>query len=187
MSFFKKLKELNVQRQKEWDGEGKLNLLFRALEHVAEAGELGNKVKKLWRQQNEVEGSKVDLTEIADEVGDVIITLDLLCQDLGIDIEQATVNKFNKTSAKFGFNTVWRTQPELPYAPHEIRILEEQDEVNTRLNNLNAFLNKGQPEFIDDEDWDLLNAQAFNMRGYNYILLARIRKFKKKYKQQAVA
>jgi hypothetical protein len=71
------------------------------------------------------------------------------------------------------------------YLPHEQRILAEQAELQERLVNLNTFLNKGQPESIDDEDWDLLNAQAFNMRGYNYILLARIRKFKKKYKKDA--
>lgn len=73
----------------------------------------------------------------------------------------------------------------ITYAPHEERVLYEQKELESKLLNLNAFLNKGQPEFMDDEDWDLLNAQAFNMRGYNYILLARIRKFKKKYKEDA--
>ena len=65
---------------------------------------------------------------------------------------------------------------DIQFAPHELRVIDEQKELETKLINLNALLNKGQPEFIDDEDWDLLNAQAFNMRGYNYILLARIRR-----------
>lgn len=75
---------------------------------------------------------------------------------------------------------------DIQFAPHELRVIDEQKELETKLINLNAFLNKGQPEFMDNEDWDMLNAQAFNMRGYNYILLARIRKFKNKYKEQAV-
>ena len=48
---------------------------------------------------------------------------------------------------------------------------------------INSFLNKGQPEDMEDYDWDLLNSQAFSMRGYNYVLSARIRRFKAKYKQ----
>lgn len=107
MSFFSRLNKLNAKRQKEWDPNAKIDLLFRALEHVAEAGELGNKIKKYWRANNGLVGSKTDMTEIEDEVGDVIITLSLLCNDLGIDIKQATINKFNKTSLKNNLNTMW--------------------------------------------------------------------------------
>ena len=39
MSFLKKLNKLNTERQQEWDPEAKVDILFRALEHVAEAGE----------------------------------------------------------------------------------------------------------------------------------------------------
>lgn len=107
MTFFEKLNKLNEQRQQEWDPEAKLDILFRALEHVAEAGELGNKVKKYWRSNLGLVGSTTDLSEIEDEVGDVIITLALLCNDLGIDIEKATINKFNKTSIKNNLGTKW--------------------------------------------------------------------------------
>ena len=105
MSFFKKLIELNTTRQKEWDPDSKFDLLFRALEHVSEAGELGNKVKKYWRAMQVNIGSKTTLKEIEDEVGDVVVTLSLLCSDLGIDIEQATINKFNATSEKYNLIT----------------------------------------------------------------------------------
>lgn len=71
---------------------------------------------------------------------------------------------------------------EIQYLPHEQRMLDEREELETRLSGLNAFLNKGQPEDMEDYDWDLLNSQAFSMRGYNYVLSARIRRFKAKYK-----
>lgn len=73
------------------------------------------------------------------------------------------------------------------YLPHEQRMLDEREELETRLIGLNTFLNKGQPETMDDQDWDLLNAQAFAMRNYNYVLSARIRRFKAKYKQTSAA
>ena len=72
---------------------------------------------------------------------------------------------------------------EIQYLPHEQRMLDEREELETRLSGLNSFLNKGQPEDMEDYDWDLLNSQAFSMRGYNYNLSARIRRFKAKYKQ----
>ena len=72
---------------------------------------------------------------------------------------------------------------EIQYLPHEQRMLDEREELETRLSGLNSFLNKGQPEDMEDYDWDLLNSQAFSMRGYNYVFSARIRRFKAKYKQ----
>ena len=72
---------------------------------------------------------------------------------------------------------------EIQYLPHEQRMLDEREELETRLSGLNSFLNKGQPEDMEDYDWDLLISQAFSMRGYNYVLSARIRRFKAKYKQ----
>lgn len=71
---------------------------------------------------------------------------------------------------------------EIQYLPHEQRMLDERTELEARLFGLNAFLNKGQPEDMEDYDWDLLNSQAFSMRNYNYVLSARIRRFKAKYK-----
>lgn len=54
---------------------------------------------------------------------------------------------------------------EIQYLPHEQRMLDEREELETRLSGLNSFLNKGQPEDMEDYDWDLLNSQAFSMRG----------------------
>lgn len=71
---------------------------------------------------------------------------------------------------------------EIQYLPHEQRMLNEREELETRIFGLNAFLSKGQPEDMEDYDWDLLQSQAFSMRGYNYVLSARIRRFKQKKK-----
>ena len=174
MSFFKKLAELNATRQKEWDPDSKFDILFRALEHVSEAGELGNKIKKYWRATQVDVGSKTNLKEIEDEVGDVIVTLSLLCSDLGIDIEQSTINKFNATSEKYSLDTKWDTDPSLDF---QARVRLEQKELQEKLVALNGFLNKGRPCQITQEAWDLLQIQANFMRGYNYTLQSRIRMF----------
>jgi hypothetical protein len=76
---------------------------------------------------------------------------------------------------------------EIQYLPHEQRMLDERQQLEDRLSGLNSFLNKGQPVDMDDADWELLNAQAFAMRNYNYVLSARIRRFKAKYKAQPIA
>lgn len=63
---------------------------------TGEAGELANKCKKLRR------GDKVELESIAEEVGDVVIYLDLLCQKLGLNLRRCIVDKFNKVSDEIG-------------------------------------------------------------------------------------
>lgn len=61
-----------------------------------ECGELLNKIKKLRR------GDDIKLGDVADEMADTVIYLDLLASELGIDLAQAVRNKFNRTSAQFG-------------------------------------------------------------------------------------
>lgn len=106
MSFLKELREINIERQKEWDPDNKASLSFRGLEFAGEAGELASKIKKLARKTEfDFVGSDYDMTDIREEVGDVLITLDLVCNMMGIDIEEATKDKFNKTSEKVGLKT----------------------------------------------------------------------------------
>lgn len=167
MSFFTKLIELNKTRQKEWDPDSKFDLLFRALEHVSEAGELGNKVKKYWRAMQVDIGSKTSIKEIEDEVGDVIVTLSLLCSNLGIDIEKATINKFNATSEKYDLRTMWEDN-------FLTRLIQEQSDLETKLNALSLFIDKGRPENISLVSWMLLENQKLAMTEYNLILKTRI-------------
>lgn len=73
-----------------------------------EAGEAGNVVKKLRRHELGLPGNG-DLTrgdllsQLADEIADTFIYLDLLAAYYGVDIPSAVVRKFNTTSERQGF------------------------------------------------------------------------------------
>lgn len=54
------------------------------------------------------------------------------------------------------------------------RVRLEQRELKERLDKLIEFLQKGQPKFIDDKGWTLLNEQADAMNWYYTILTSRI-------------
>lgn len=57
------------------------------------------------------------------------------------------------------------------------RVRLEQRELNTKLDALENFLDKGQPAFIDDEQWALLQEQQKHMDAYNDVLAKRIALF----------
>ena len=107
MEFLQQLRVNNAERQKLWDPDNVLDLSFKALEFSGEAGELASKVKKLVRQELGVVGSRINMAEIEEEVADVLITLDLLCSKLNIDIEKVTKDKFNTVSRKNNFEVVF--------------------------------------------------------------------------------
>ena len=77
---------------------------------VATAGELGealNVVKKLNRARDGLVGNAVGEAELrqalADELADVAIYLDIFAAAAGVDLAEAIVSKFNRTSEKNGF------------------------------------------------------------------------------------
>jgi hypothetical protein len=57
------------------------------------------------------------------------------------------------------------------------RVHLEQCELNEKLDTLKNFLDKGQPNFIDDNQWYLLGIQAKAMQQYLNILNERIKSF----------
>lgn len=57
------------------------------------------------------------------------------------------------------------------------RVRLEQCELNEKLDALENFLDKGQPSFINNEQWDLLQQQQKHMDAYNDILAKRIALF----------
>lgn len=61
--------------------------------------------------------------------------------------------------------------------PHEQRVVEEKDQLKERRDKLIEFLQKGQPEHIDNKNWTLLNEQADAMNWYYTILMSRIELF----------
>ena len=50
-------------------------------------------------------GSRASVTQLADELGDIVICVDLIAMDTGIDLWPATATKFNKTSEQRGLAT----------------------------------------------------------------------------------
>lgn len=103
-NFLTILKNKNIERQKVWDSENQLTLLFKVNEFFGEAGELANEIKKLERERLGLVGSRTTQEKIENEIADVLITLDLIATKLNIDLTQATKNKFNQTSVKNNFD-----------------------------------------------------------------------------------
>lgn len=64
------------------------------------------------------------------------------------------------------------------FQPYQLRVVEEQQEVQTRLDKLRAFLSKDQPTSISNDDWNDLVEQEDAQSKYNVILIRRISKFK---------
>lgn len=104
---FADLRRANVTRDFEWGNtDGQVDLAFRGLELAGEVGEVCNQIKKLERHLRCLVGGESDLEPLRDELGDVIICADLVAMQLHIDLAEAVRRKFNKTSAKHGFNTL---------------------------------------------------------------------------------
>lgn len=116
---FNALRAANEKRMEEWPGNDKVTVEFRGLEVAGEAGELakallevmGNvgaaleALKKYLRAQYGIKGTVTTMPEVALEMGDVLISLDLLAQKLGINLGDAAVGAFNRTSDKYGLRT----------------------------------------------------------------------------------
>ena len=79
---------------------------------MGELGEAANIAKKLNRVRDGITGNTETENELranlADELADTFIYLDLLAQSQGINLEEAVMRKFDKTSAKIGYeNTMF--------------------------------------------------------------------------------
>lgn len=77
---------------------------------LGELGEAANIVKKLNRVRDGIRGnveSEAELRKnLADEIADAAIYLDLMAQAAGFDLETIRDEKFEKTSAKIGYVTI---------------------------------------------------------------------------------
>lgn len=102
----KLLRQANATRQDEWENaKGKLNLSYFGNAIAGEVGEACNIIKKIERERLGLRGSRATLSELAEELADVIIYIDLLAADCNIDLEQAIKIKFNRTSDKYNLGT----------------------------------------------------------------------------------
>ncbi len=106
---FATLRAANLSRCARWHPRGlnewSLSDWFTAT--MGELGEAANIAKKLNRERDGIAGNTVsaeDLhAELADEIADVAIYLDILAASEGIDLATAIASKFNRTSEKVGF------------------------------------------------------------------------------------
>lgn len=105
-TFLTQLREKNNERQTMWSGAEDIDVLFRAVEFAGEAGEVANAVKKIYRARNGIIGNSKSIDDLmenlVEEIGDVLITIDLLANEYDIDLAEAVKSKFNKTSEKVG-------------------------------------------------------------------------------------
>ena len=103
-----KLRQANIARHAVWPGAGACSMEFCAIELGGEAGEVLDAVKKYIRARDNVAGNKagvsMDMLKIAimEEMGDVMISMDLLARELDINLSDCVPMKFNKTSIKVG-------------------------------------------------------------------------------------
>lgn len=97
------LRAANIARDKEWNtGSERVSLAFRGLELAGEVGEACNVLKKLERMRIGLVGSTDTPEHLAEELADVVICADLIAMDVGIDLGDAIIAKFNATSKKNG-------------------------------------------------------------------------------------
>ena len=101
---FDQLSDAVTVRDPEW-GSTPRSAAFATIELAGEVGEVCNEVKKLERTRLNLVGGKTDKTDLADELGDVVICCELLARKYGIDLGHAVLGKFNKTSLKHDFKT----------------------------------------------------------------------------------
>lgn len=108
------LRAANIQRSKElakqenptdlaqWSNglAGEYGELIEAFFNYAKTLKVCNTTKKILREANGDPNTKDLLENLKDEIGDIIISLDLLCNKLNISLSESVKNKFNKTSNK---------------------------------------------------------------------------------------
>lgn len=72
------------------------DLAYLALSLDGEAGELGNKVKKIWRH-----GHALDVAQLIEEVGDVLWYLAVIAARLGVDFEEVAAGNIDKLLERY--------------------------------------------------------------------------------------
>jgi NTP pyrophosphatase (non-canonical NTP hydrolase) len=114
---FNVLRDANRRRQEEWPGNDKADVAFRTIELAGEAGEVCEKVKKFLRAERGIKGRTATREDIALEMGDLLVSLDLVADELGINLGDAVRSAFNKTTEEHGMRTYlgqndWHMKPE---------------------------------------------------------------------------
>ena len=104
-NMFDTLREANIIRQQEWDSDNQISLSYRGNELAGEVGEACNIIKKIDRERIGIRGSRATRQQLAEELADIIICVDLIAMHEEIDLDEAIREKFNSTSKKYGLQT----------------------------------------------------------------------------------
>ena len=110
MGTYSTLREANKARQEEWDPDNKITLSYRGNELAGEVGEACNIIKKLERARLGIRGTTETWKHLAEELADIVICVDLIAMDAGIDLADAIRRKFNATSERM-YLTTRMTEP----------------------------------------------------------------------------
>lgn len=105
MTSFSHLRNANCIRQSEWDPDNTIDLSYRGNELAGEVGEACNVIKKIVRERLGIRGTRATQEDLAMELADVIICVDLIAMMEHIDLSDAVTDKFNLTSAKYNLKT----------------------------------------------------------------------------------
>ena len=113
---FAKVTKANLSRASNWHKNGITDWTVAdwAVAMEGEAGEACNAIKKLKRIEDGLENinepdrqlstKEQAVTAIGEELADTFIYLNLLACRLGLDLPTEIINKFNKTSKRYGFS-----------------------------------------------------------------------------------
>ena len=108
MGILEDLSGMNILRQTEWDDKSQISLSYRGNELAGEVGEACNIIKKLDRERMGIRGSRATKEQLAEELADIIICVDLISTYVGINLPEAIKMKFDATSAKNNLKTRFR-------------------------------------------------------------------------------
>ena len=106
---FERLAKVSIERCRRWHDPNDESPQMWGLAACGECGEMANALKKLHRhdtgaQQNTVTQTRGELVrQVGLEIGDTVVYLDLLCQRLGLRLEDCVRDTFNRISIREGF------------------------------------------------------------------------------------
>ena len=96
-----RLRTANDLRQQQCEASGEFSLEYLGCALAGEVGEACNVIKKLARTKITNIGSKATDEQLAEELADCIIYIDLIARKKGINLSDAIIRKFNLVSEKY--------------------------------------------------------------------------------------
>jgi len=88
LATLERLQEKSTVRQREWDTNDDIDLVYRGNELAGEVGEACNVMKKLARERLGIRGSRATVEQLAEELADVIICSSLIANAENVDLAE---------------------------------------------------------------------------------------------------